>query len=116
MTPPDLQMTDTIAIPSGNTPDLVYSLPAGIPESWRGEVRNWLEFLPNQFRGRLLCGLEIVTEIGRRNGEDETMIASRMLDPLRAIHDDLWRDSSAWFCIRDFIACAEKIVGDGSGK
>ncbi len=114
MTPPDLQMKGAILIHSGNT-DLV-PLPAGIREQWRGEVRNWLDFLPKQFRCRLLSGLEIVTEIGRRNGEDETMIASRMLDPLRAIHDDLWSDSSAWFCIRDFIACADKIVGEGSGK
>jgi len=108
----DLLMADTISIPSGDTPDLVYFLPAGIPKRWRGEVRNWFDFMPVEHHGRLQAALEHSCTYGASRGEDEAKIVRRMTESLRAIHRDLPKGSSAWCCIRDFIACADSLTAD----
>lgn len=88
---------------------VTYTLPSACPPAWRGEVKNWFEFLPEQFHPRLQFALETSCATSKAKGEDEHGTIKRIVGSLRAIHRDMnkKRDGSAWYCIRDFLAFAD---------
>lgn len=87
-----------------------YTPLATCPPAWRGEVKNWFMFLPEQFHNRLQTVIESVCATSAAKGEDELKTVGRLTESLRAIHRnmDKKRDGSDWYCIRDFLAFADK--------
>lgn len=96
--------------------DATYTPPATCPPAWHGEIKNWFEFLPEQFHTRLQAALKTSCATSKAKGEDERGTIKRIVESLRAIHRnmDKKQHGSAWYCIRDFLAFADTKTADTS--
>lgn len=93
------------------------NIPDACPQRWRGEVRNWFEFLPIEYHDRLQAAIESSCCIGIERGEGERQIARRMVETLRAIDRSIeYDDDSQRNCIRDFLAAGEAMSRDPADR
>ncbi len=100
---------NTITVISGRHFGQTNIMPADTPESWRGEVNCWFNYLPEKYHDQLLSSLVDAAAASRQHGEVEHQLTRRFAEVLQEVHGKVsYRTQLDKSCVDEYLSRAMK--------